>query len=147
MIPEGHTIEDIKKREQIIRDFYRELKEKSISNEMLNFCPLCVAEVYALRCDAMQAGTSHYPLHRPTTTYYLCCIRYAVFLYLLNLYLSTSKRCIKMGIPSLYIFSKYLCCYSIYNVFVTSVRIADFISSHEISSNIYGIGSDSASSK
>ena len=27
--------------------------------------------------------------------------RYAVFLYLQNLYLSTSKRCIKMGIPSL----------------------------------------------
>ena len=43
---------------------------------MLNFCPLCVAEVYALRCDA-------------------------VFLYLQNLYLSTSKRCIKMGIPFL----------------------------------------------
>ena len=26
-----------------------------------------------LGCDAMQAGTSHYPLHRPTTTYWLCC--------------------------------------------------------------------------
>ena len=39
MIPEGHTIEDIKKREQIIRDFYREWKGKSISDEMLNFCP------------------------------------------------------------------------------------------------------------
>ena len=37
---------------------------------MLNFCPLCVAEVYALRRDAMRAGTSHYPLHHPTTTYY-----------------------------------------------------------------------------
>ena len=36
---------------------------------MLNFCPLCVAEVYALRRDAMRAGTSRYPLHRPTTTY------------------------------------------------------------------------------
>ena len=71
MIPEGHTIEDIKKREQIIRDFYREWKKKSISRqcEMLNFCPVCVAEVYALRCDAMRAGTSRYPLHRPTTTY------------------------------------------------------------------------------
>ena len=68
---------------------------------MLNFCPLCVAEVYTLRCDAMQAGTSRYPLHRPTTTYYLCCKAYADFLYLQNLYLSTSKRCIKMGIPSL----------------------------------------------
>ena len=43
--------------------------EKSISYEMLNFCPLCMAEVYALRCDAMRAGTSHYPLHPPTTTY------------------------------------------------------------------------------
>ena len=32
MILKGHTIEDIKKRVQIIRDFYRELKEKSISN-------------------------------------------------------------------------------------------------------------------
>ena len=79
---------------------------------MLNFCPLCVAEVYALRCDAMRAGTSHYPLHRPATTYCLCCISYAVFLYLQNLYLSTSKRCIKMGIPSLnsailYIISLY----------------------------------------
>ena len=40
---------------------------------MLDFCPLCVAEVYAQRCDAMRAGTSHYPLHHPTTTYYLCC--------------------------------------------------------------------------
>ena len=71
MIPEGHTIEDIEKREQIIRDFYREWKKKSISRqcEMLNFCPLCVVEVYALRCDAMRAGTSRYPLHRPTTTY------------------------------------------------------------------------------
>ena len=76
MIPEGHTIEDIKKREQIIRDFYREWKKKSISRqcEMLNFYPLYVVEVYALRCDAMRAGTSRYPLHRPTTTYYyLCC--------------------------------------------------------------------------
>ena len=30
--------------------------------------PLCVAEVYTLRCDAMRAGTSHCPLHRPSTT-------------------------------------------------------------------------------
>ena len=43
--------------------------EKSISDEMLDFCPLCVAEVYALRCDAMRAGTSRCPLHRPSTTY------------------------------------------------------------------------------
>ena len=31
MIPEGHTIEDIKKREQIIIDFYREWKLKNPS--------------------------------------------------------------------------------------------------------------------
>ena len=36
MIPEGHTIEDIKKREQIIREFTESGKKKSISNEMLN---------------------------------------------------------------------------------------------------------------
>ena len=69
MIPEGHTTEDIRKREQIIRDLYREWYEKKHLIEMLNFCPLRVAEVYALRCDAMQAGTSRYPLHRPSTTY------------------------------------------------------------------------------
>ena len=40
MIPQGNNIEDIKEREKIIRDFYREWKEKSISNEMLNFFPL-----------------------------------------------------------------------------------------------------------
>ena len=73
MIPEGHTIEDIKKREQIIRDFYRELKEKSISNEMLNFCPLCVAEVYTLRCDVMRCGrglrATHYIVQPRLTVY------------------------------------------------------------------------------
>ena len=31
MIPQGNNIEDIKEREKIIRDFYREWKEKSIS--------------------------------------------------------------------------------------------------------------------
>jgi hypothetical protein len=36
MIPEGHTIEDIKKREQIIRDFYRERKEKNPSQRKYN---------------------------------------------------------------------------------------------------------------
>ena len=29
--------------------------KKASQNEMLNFCPLCVAEVYALWCDAMLA--------------------------------------------------------------------------------------------
>ena len=36
MIPEGHTIEDIKIREQIIRDFYREWKEKNPSQSPAN---------------------------------------------------------------------------------------------------------------
>ena len=36
MIPEGHTIEDIKTREQIIRDFYREWKEKNPSKRKFN---------------------------------------------------------------------------------------------------------------
>ena len=37
----------------------------------------------------------------PSTNSPMTLQRYAVFLYLQNLYLSTSKRCIKMGIPSL----------------------------------------------
>ena len=38
---------------------------------MLNFCPLCVAEVYALRCDAMRAGlrTTHYIVLPRLTVY------------------------------------------------------------------------------
>ena len=36
MIPEGHTIEDIKKRERIIREFYREWKEKNPSQRKFN---------------------------------------------------------------------------------------------------------------
>ena len=72
MIPKGHTIEDIKTREQIIRNFYREWKEKSISCEMLNFCPLCVAEVYALRCDAMCKIHSKQLVHYGYSIFKLC---------------------------------------------------------------------------
>lgn len=36
MIPQGNNIEDIKKREQIIRDFYREWKEKNPSQRKFN---------------------------------------------------------------------------------------------------------------
>ena len=36
MIPAGHTIEDIKTRERIIRDFYREWKEKNPSQRKFN---------------------------------------------------------------------------------------------------------------
>ena len=30
MIPEGNTLDEVKERERIIRDFYREWKEKSV---------------------------------------------------------------------------------------------------------------------
>ena len=79
---------------------------------MLNFCPLCVAEVYALRCDAMLAGTSHYPFTSSYHDLLFMLQRYAVFLYLQNLYLSTSKMCIKMGIP--YLNSAIFICIGLY---------------------------------
>ena len=63
MIPEGNTIEDIRARETIIRDFYREWKIKNPSQRKYNlslkgmkkrhlsmpsfFAPECVWEVYA----------------------------------------------------------------------------------------------------
>ena len=56
-----------------IRNISLKIISTQKTNEMPNFCPLCVAEVYALRRDAMREGTSHYPLHHPTTTYWLCC--------------------------------------------------------------------------
>ena len=72
MIPEGHTIEDIKKREQIIRDFYREWKKKKASHvrvKCLTFTP------YAWRrftpCGVMRCGrglrVTHY-IVRPRLT-------------------------------------------------------------------------------
>ena len=36
MIPEGNTIDEIKQREQIIRNFYREWKEKNPSQRKFN---------------------------------------------------------------------------------------------------------------
>ena len=71
MIPEGHTIEDIKIREQIIRDFYREWKEKASQTRCLTFAP------YAWRRftprGVMRCGrglrTTHY-IVRPRLTDY-----------------------------------------------------------------------------
>ena len=37
MIPEGHTIEDIKKREQIIREFTESGKKKASQTRCLTF--------------------------------------------------------------------------------------------------------------
>ena len=39
MIPEGHTIEDIKTRERIIRDFYENGKKKASQMRCLTFAP------------------------------------------------------------------------------------------------------------
>ena len=76
---------------------------------MLNFCPLCVAEVYALRRDAMRAGTSHYPLHHPTTTYYLYCKDMQFFL-ICKIH---TKQLVHYGYFIFKHFWKYLyCCYS-----------------------------------
>ena len=36
MIPEGNTLDEIKERERIIRDFYREWKEKNPSQRKYN---------------------------------------------------------------------------------------------------------------
>ena len=36
MIPEGNTTEDIREREQIIREFYRDWKEKNPSQRKYN---------------------------------------------------------------------------------------------------------------
>ena len=50
-------------------------------------------------CDA--GGDFALPITSSVHDLLIMLQRYAVFLYLQNLYLSTSKRCIKMGIPSL----------------------------------------------
>ena len=58
MIPEGKTLEDIKAREKIIRDFYREWKTRNPSQQRMKkgtetmpfvLAPECVREIYALR--------------------------------------------------------------------------------------------------
>ena len=72
MIPEGHTIEDIKKREQIIRDFYREWKEKSISvTRCLTFAPYAWRKF--TRCCVMRCGrglrATHYIIQPRLTIY------------------------------------------------------------------------------
>ena len=60
MIPEGHTIEDIKKREQIIRDFYREWKEKNPSQRKYNLSTLAV-----LQLDSILTGARKVSVKKP----------------------------------------------------------------------------------
>ena len=56
MIPAGHTIEDIKKREQIIRDFYREWKEKNPSQRKFN---LSLKEYINIRMVSIVETSEH----------------------------------------------------------------------------------------
>ena len=56
MISEGHTIEYIKTREQIIRDFYREWKEKNPSQRKFN---LSLKEYINIRMVSIVETSEH----------------------------------------------------------------------------------------
>lgn len=56
MIPEGNTLEDIKKREQIIRDFYREWKERNPSQRKYN---LSLKEYINIRMVSIVETSEH----------------------------------------------------------------------------------------
>ena len=56
MIPAGHTIEDIKTRERIIRDFYWEWKEKNPSQRKFN---LSLKEYINIRMVSIVETSEH----------------------------------------------------------------------------------------
>ena len=56
MIPEGNTLEDIKQREQIIRDLYREWKEKNPSQRKFN---LSLKEYINIRMVSIVETSEH----------------------------------------------------------------------------------------
>lgn len=56
MIPEGNTLEEIKKREQIIRDFYREWKVKNPSQRKYN---LSLKEYINIRMVSIVETSEH----------------------------------------------------------------------------------------
>lgn len=56
MIPEGNTLDDIKQREQIIRDFYREWKEKNPSQRKFN---LSLKEYINIRMVSIVETSEH----------------------------------------------------------------------------------------
>lgn len=56
MIPEGNTLNDIKQREQIIRDFYREWKEKNPSQRKFN---LSLKEYINIRMVSIVETSEH----------------------------------------------------------------------------------------
>ena len=68
MIPEGHTIEDIKKREQIIRDFYREWKEKNPSQRKYNLSLAAksyLSTLAVLQLDSILTGARKVSVKKP----------------------------------------------------------------------------------
>lgn len=56
MIPEGNTIDEIKQREQIIRNFYREWKEKNPSQRKFN---LSLKEYINIRMVSIVETSEH----------------------------------------------------------------------------------------
>lgn len=56
MIPEGNSVEDIKQREQIIRDFYRDWKEKNPSQRKYN---LSLKEYINIRMVSIVETSEH----------------------------------------------------------------------------------------
>ena len=56
MIPKGDTLDDIKQREQIIRDFYREWKEKNPSQRKFN---LSLKEYINIRMVSIVETSEH----------------------------------------------------------------------------------------
>ena len=56
MIPEGNTIDEIKQRERIIRDFYREWKEKNPSQRKFN---LSLKEYINIRMVSIVETSEH----------------------------------------------------------------------------------------
>ena len=56
MIPQGNNIEDVREREQIIRDFYREWKEKNPSQRKYN---LSLKEYINIRMVSIVETSEH----------------------------------------------------------------------------------------
>ena len=56
MIPEGNTLEEVKKREQIIRDFYRKWKEQNPSQRKYN---LSLKEYINIRMVSIVETSEH----------------------------------------------------------------------------------------
>ena len=68
MIPEGHSIEDIKTRERIISDFYREWKEKNPSQRKYNLSLAAksyLSTLAVLQLDSILTGARKVSVKKP----------------------------------------------------------------------------------